>query len=652
MQAVDIGLHAMPHDKLLFTITPRALPDDPIGSQPVSFVLQPLGLPALLLGPRPITAAQEDHLSSLFDAGLGHAWKDGRAKRQLDAQIYGRTYSEWSVYWVPIDQKGVKVDLREMNWKEGQGIVTIWPTHLAQSFQSSDRAVIGTSTRSVQSPFTFPTTADVMSGATSLFEHLSTTQEALSPTNTVAQIATPLDTADGESPPFEYEEAARTSPAEAEENGGSDVDDLFSAGSDSPGPPEPLEDIEDDQDLAMDGEPVMPGISAPTSERDTIHVLDLNDDVEMSSPPSFGYLPEQPMQVLQEEFNGVTEDDFDFFDSPGQAVTVEATVQLFDDAVGLPGLLDFPAADEDVNLFGEESPPSGVGGMTEPLGEEGPQAPISDDIAVELEDAGMLEHSAAEGVEVSGPDSQLPSALIPPITPPQDDVDIIPSEFEPIQLYKPTSAHSNPYAPPTPAPTPPALRLDALARLKPPEVEKMDYAADWDISSSESEAEEEEDYGNTPLTPISEFESEDDVVEKRKHAGKAKIAAKGVEVDWEGIRCVSAEWVVIRDEKKMLSKLARPWNKSWMSGSADKEGLGLAMPVVSKGLLDMEKLRILDLDKFASALISNRSLRKSILVDISADRVIAKEPLAEVGVDLAVLNGLSRTLHGKHCTRS
>jgi hypothetical protein len=601
----------MPHDKLLFTVRYRLR--SPKRRQASSAIprllLHPLRLPALLLGPKHINPTQEQYLSELFGSAIGHTWREGRSHAQLDAQLSGRRHVDWSVYWVPLNQSAESrsYDGDTSTWQAGKGVLTIWPTHLACPISSKPGLELAPIAEDIPVSLGITTTG-LMATAENLFDFLSAYPEPdVKSGDQPAQAATPLET-NGTSPPFEYDDSSVRAESE------SDIDDLFSA-SDSPGPPELLDD---DDDAASRKDVLIEGMDLD---------VDLLEEIEPQSPRKLSEvaIPQADAIVLnQEETTFVTEDDFDFFDSP-----VGADHPREEDPI-------VEIKDEEVNVCEPFQSSSG----------KAASADIDDNLSKQSEVEETVPNTGDEALrdpgnivdDTSGGDT--PEHVVQrTATLAREASEIIPSDFEPLTLSiaRFTSPFAS-YALPTPAPTPPSLRPELLERLRPPDIRKADYASNWDLSSTDSDiADDNEIFTGAPPTPISQADDEDDTsLGLAACKVKAVGGGSGDEVEWEGRRCIGAEWSVLVNEEAILDGLSVSWSLSW--GRIEHNEMRQTGRV---GDIRLEEAKC---TRLARELIANRGLRSAILEmeQVSADSDgTPPDTLAERGVELADLNGLA-----------
>ncbi|WVQ83661.1 hypothetical protein IAT38_005804 [Cryptococcus sp. DSM 104549] len=222
---------------------------------------------------------------------------------------------------------------------------------------------------------------------------------------------------------------------------------------------------------------------------------------------------------------------------------------------------------------------------------------------------------------------------------------LIPPSFAPLTL-PPPSRTPYPYSLPSPASTPESSLLD---RLRPPHPTSSHagavtnarrkkspaYAADWDMSE-ESDEEEEEEVGYTcPPTPESTWDDDDDDGEGEdgtgdtgsktgSRAGKSGSGRSGAssgrrgtpsrsvgaeggnegEVYWGETRCVSAEWVWLRDGRE-LDSVKTEWDSTWEALGLEVGSPGARMRRVEGGEVEWERV--------VKEVLENRGVRGMVL---------------------------------------
>ena len=462
-----------------------------------------------------------------------------------------------------------------------------------------------------------------MSTASGVFEFMSTYREPMdSPDGTPD--TEPLDGKD-----FDHmEQSAAPSPVTRDgregddgqdvldrvvsNGGGSDIDDLFSSHS-TPVPQDPTSLPQ----LASNpfDSPLLTGIIGQDTQEGgemmkPMEPMELDVDVIMSSPQMATRMSTMEMEE-QGEVNQVTEDDFNFFDSP-----VDTTAAV-DDEAGEQGIGIGGDGDERKNL--NQFPEDVVATAADHQSNGGTEMGVS------VEDGHPVYAVSGANVAVSPdkyPDGQsrdTPSKAAIVINSTSARVakrakdlarDLVPSSFRPLNIPPPSTLPSFAYSLPSPAPTPESLRLDLVERLKSPSTTtKYDYASLWDIESEQSDMDEDEGaYSGAPPTPISVQETDNLPSGMVSPAHLDGLDDTG-EITWEGLACIGAEWVVLRNEPKIVESLTRTWNYGWGSGNI------INAPMVSWPLSppredgDGLKWDQIEWDQVLSQFISNRHLR-------------------------------------------
>jgi len=574
-------------------------------------VLQQLGLPALLLGPYSTTPDQESHLCSTFKTTLGPAWKEGRAQRRLDAQLTSETWSDWAVYWVPLLNE--RIDISDISplrlaiaWQQYHGVTTIWPTHLASDL--SIPALARQKPNNCPTLMNLPTTEDLMGVAAGVFGFLSNYQEPPPPMVTPGDEAAIAEDDHVDQPEGLSIFGGDKDDNEPQAGAEADFDDLFSARSDSPGPPELLE----------------PGVAELGSTNELFEEqteglpLEFCDDVVMASPsPPILYPRHTDRVEAGDVTNLVTEDDFNFFDSPGEPGAEES-----------PPLPVAPLIlnEQDIPPAAEDRVPDVSALTTEPA-----VTNLSEGVMLPVEPVPQLEEPVQEQhLSSSSPKSTIPSK--------RDEVDIIPSPFKPLLLVSAAPPPSSAYSFPSPAPTPESLRQELVERLRQSKKAKYDYASTWETESDRTGPEEEDEYSGAPPTPESEVDTEDTQSGERTPT-TPEVKSQGVN-EYGGVVCVGAEWFSLKDELEIAGTLARAWNAGWNESGTSATLNGISLHPERPKRLRLELLQAMDCDRFAAELVASRHFRTLFASPPSSDSArqnLALQPILQDGVILADL---------------
>ncbi|OCF61553.1 hypothetical protein L486_01205 [Kwoniella mangroviensis CBS 10435] len=613
--------------KLLLSVRPST---HPIATSSITLPplrLLPLNLPALHVSSSSLTSTQHRHLASTFDSALGHTWKHGRSESRTLAQITGETYSDWSIYWVPLStpssSKG-KLTPRQLveRWKNSQGLLTIWPTHLAQPYFAT-RYPKGK--KSVVRPLQ-PKSSDLLDISTGVFDFLSSYKEP----------DPPLDHEDDEDEEadenIDVESTVITAEPEPEPIGNdvggsekSDIDDLFSEHSNSitnsPAPTIPLPIPPPDPILDQNGlEPV----SISVNEDDTMNFInmDMNMDNENRQLSRNASNTNGLDNTQKEEM--VTEDDFAFFDSPTDQIANEGELNestqenhvAEDDRMNLD--LNLPSVLEvqpDLTLNVEQDLLQiQIPTQDQTLPLEAHNLPTSSSYLnptalVDDEDIHPEESPHPITADVTALPRQPPSPVPLPFQ--RSTNDLIPLSFSPLPLL-PISESPFPYSLPTPAPTPSSLNWDLVERLQPPKTSVSTYANDWKMDEEISEIDEEEMYTGPP-TPESAYTSSDEdegntFINDRKRLSESN----GTEIEFSGVRCIASEWVYLAYEfgygvdGDRLKEFMRDWNPSWI------RDMTVLPPTPPAEVADRSWNKGLDLKRFVKDMIGNRALRQML----------------------------------------
>ena len=578
-----------------------------LGQSIPASTLHPLNLKAIHIGNCSPTAAQAISLESSFTNSLGQAYKihDSSTGFDLDKQL-GFEQSQWGVYWVFQDMmdRPLLGDLKGKN-----GILTIWPNSLV-STRSSDATMVDSG--SVTVPRDLEDYDQLMSLSTGLYDFMASYEP---PSESVEEITPETNGGfDVPSPPLDFSNTSPEQEQDPIEIAGQD--DLFGVSAQSP--------ESDMDDLFGDHSPTPPifdhGGDAGTS---------FDQDVEMSSSPmnaeesgtvlspaasaAIGRNPERP-DVPEPAL--VTEDDFDFFDSPGDEpdlTDLQDVLAIANDSVASgavePNSIQ-PRIEDDPRPTEKKANPVVLPAPAQapPTPEAEPQEP-----AVNIA-SGELAADTALPLEVSEPRqptrrtvtfAKSPSPTPVPVTPP---VDTVPSPFGPLDI-EPT-VPSFAYSLPSPAASPETdlphfqLRSDLLARLQgAKDTKKFDYASEWDLGSDDaSDMETEEDDSGAPPTPVSIGDT--DTQPSATSSPTLAPRRETEQIQWEGSELIGADWIGMRWEESFTAEAGRTWKDSWAKGkliSSDEEVKRL-------------KLEGADWDRLAGELASSQHLR-DLLVD-------------------------------------
>lgn len=642
-------------------------------------------------------AQQLEHLERSFTAALGPRWKDNQYKgRILDARN-DRAPQGWTVYWSPIppftadmttnnasqDELGLKPDPDELTKR---GVLVVWPTHLTlplipQQSPSSSRVK---RKRPVTTLYDLPQHSDLMDTASGLFDFMSTYKESPPPSEptpaTVYEEAPVVDmptpatgpTGTESTPKIPFDADHPTVSVEQDEG---DIDDLFSSNPTSPLPvplPKPIEHgtVDDFDDLFGGGD----DDDRPPVELDKDFDMDEPDvqiDPKAEREDGYGRYAGSGNgngNGVGEDQGGIliTEDDFDFFDSPAEREAAAAAADngkmLTEDQaarveVELKGDNQAKIKPEDHALVTEATDSNAGGTVLTRLGNSGidighDQAPLTVSLPSEeydtsaklslqrKEDANAsLPHSPTLGklasdklsagpiTDRTGPldrghgsphsDREVPTDLMlkeaQPISP-ASPFDIIPSDFSPLPSIQAPILSQPIYTFPTPATTPESLRVDLVERLRQSKKQKgaSDYTSTWNVEDEPSEAEEEYDDSGAPPTPASEMITDDEDV-KDESLKMGKKESEGIGVDWNGMSCLGAEWIWVKDDAAVMTLLGQQWSDDWNLTGKDQETEAGLLPPLSPPSARIILDDNMDLDRIATEMVSNRYFRKAVL---------------------------------------
>ncbi|CAK9787437.1 hypothetical protein CC85DRAFT_330771 [Cutaneotrichosporon oleaginosum] len=611
----DVSLRPAP-GKLILTAQLRPLPScapqrhnrtDP-GVDPL--VLRPLALPALLVAPVGPTPAQDVRLSAAFDLALGSGWKNGRSEARVAAQAAHGCAYDWSVYWVPLE-RGEEDLARTLphalatKWRGSNGVLTVWPTHLARP--------LARSLPPVPAKFVPPDSAlgspfDLMSIATEVFDFLGSYTAPAED-----------DDDDGEEEPPEANGDVAMDDGSKE----SDADDLFSAHT-SPAPtasravsraPTIGTDV---GELFTSSAFGTPGLNALDVDMGLDEDLFGDDDADTvvpdreeagdTTPAPVMLPPPIPTNTQLSSKVGspreVTEDDFNFFDSPAAetspAKIFHAPHPPLDDHTGKElAVLATPAAAYLSIPLPDATPAS----LSSALEDE-PEALTEVQVQILPEPEVIL----TEAVEECMTKPSSPSIVLVEEEPRKRRyIDIVPDAFAPVQLgtsKRPKFA----YGLPSPAATVSSLRLGCVERLRESVSGKekavaFPYTAAWDIESdgSDSECESAVTTG-APPTPSSTV-SYDDRTPTNELA--ALPALPDDEVEYDGTVCIGGEWTSLQFDINAAATLARAWAVSWVDIRPEPD---YPTPTSPPRLAEPQQ-PTLNVELFANAIVRNSFFR-------------------------------------------
>lgn len=572
-------------------------------------VLRPLALPALLVAPHNPTPAQDARLSAAFDLALGPSWKNGRSEARVAAHAaYGRS-SDWSVYWVPLERgeevvEGTLPHALAAQWRSSNGVLTVWPTHLARPLARSLPQVPGKLSPPDGSLGTPP---DLMGMAADVFSFLGSYTAPADEEDEDAE-------ADGEEPPEVDGDVAM----EDSESKASDVDDLFSAhtspaptasravsraptvatdtgdlfASSALGTPTGHDDMGMDEDLFGDDDAATvvadndanPGEATPTAD----------GPMEMLPPP----LPPAATQLSSKAPSprDITEDDFKFFDSPAPDTSPE---KLFEEPVSHA---PHPPLDDHT---GKELPTPANAYGTLPLPDTTPvilpsvieeeEPPVVPEVVVPDEDVVVVDETSRPPPEEESQKRRF--------------IDIVPEAFAPVQLGKRKRAKFA-YGLPSPAATVSSLRISCVERLKERTMgkdkeETYDYTRAWDVETDCSDSEDDSAMTTgAPPTPSSTISYDD-----RTPANELAVVPAPLpddEVEYDGTVCVGGEWTSLQFDISAAATLARTWAPSWIDIRPEAD-----YPTPTSPPRPAETSHVhLNLDALANALVRNRFFRE------------------------------------------
>lgn len=641
---LTVRIRPTSNDQLLLIARPRAIPHcapqpglltSPAGRNPL--VLRPLALPALLVAPVSVSSAQDARLSAAFDV-MGADWKNGRAEARVAAQAMGERPADWSVYFVPLRTNRVAKMLPTTvaaQWRGTPGVLTVWPTHLARPLAPVHKSAVQ------KPPKPGPGLGEppaLLDAATGLFDFFTSYIEPAS--DGVDEDADADETME-EVQPIEIEvevEADDAGDEESRRETGSDVDDLFSA---SPSPePEPEQPDEEPfiasaftsprglelevDDLFGNDEPVEP----ETAQQEQVPKQEPEEKLaeHESEPVPEPEIPEaEPPSRADTDMNDkndVTEDDFNFFDSPAKQT----------EPTPAPAPIPEPAPEPVLSAVAEETPKPEDGATEVPAPE-----PITE-----------LTFADLPVLDVAQPEARAETEALPEQDPPQasetqlqvvrsprkrTSVDVVPPAFAPLQLPKRPRMR---FAYGLPSPISPAsstLRVELVERLreKSGQDKKYDYAQAWELSS-ESSDEELDSAFTTGAPPTPSSSDDEDGTPAPRQASAAPPPALDHEVSFDGTVCVGGEWVSLKDNPGLCSRLARAWAPAWVELPPEPPEYIPLSPEAD----GVPAAPTPDLEAVVNAAVRHRFLRPLFMHPVSDDTLMPA-PLVKLGVPLAEL---------------
>ncbi|EIW72133.1 hypothetical protein TREMEDRAFT_58289 [Tremella mesenterica DSM 1558] len=539
---LESSLWPLSDSRLLLTAHPR-----PNFSGSSLHTLMPLGLSAIYLDYLSLTPTQEQTCSDAFSVALGTSWKSSKWEYDLCRRLRDEPSSDWSVYWVPLDSQS-------HDWTKGEGVITIWPTHLSTP---PNQKFPRTSTRSKINPIVnIPSSSHLLNVASKVHDILAAQRK--SPDQGI-DVDVPDKPTEFEIEPYpEPEPEPSDTESSEDKEQSSDLDDLFSATS-SPimepfesVPPEPIPSL---------GQSIPPN-SLENQSLTVAQSSNSSNNWQMSgvNAGGSGGVGETAM---------ITEDDFDFFDSPVDDKTVHP----------------------------EEEDPMTVDQSQFP---ERPISPEVDNIPIRSP-SNKAPSPEPPDVDVDRPDSPPIETHIMKTSP---LADIIPDPFSPISL------DSAPY-------TRPALYSSITSgstyTRKPTPGQKYDYASNWDLNSDSSSSSDMDETSDAPPTPRTEYDGDFDMTFHVTPAAPQHGHGQGEPITFRGHVCVGAEWVVLKDDLERLVAMAKPWDPSWKHSNTLPSGQ-TRQSFQEKSTQDQVRrlVTIVTLDPLLSNVILSRTTRALI----------------------------------------
>ena len=577
-----------------------------VGSQPRCTLL-PLALPAIHVAPFAPSLSEQYALISSFSGVLGSSRSPSPVYTRLENE-QGNQQSEWGVYWVNIPKQSEA----SSDSKPPQGVLIVWPTSLV-SYDT-----ISQSTAAGQQPvpaYDFPTPDSMMDVSTGLFDFMTSYSP---PTD-------PVESTPESQPPMERESTGpiNSRPAsKSPSSGGSDFDDLFEDRSDDASPvPEVAPAASSDEpsaELPVEAADGLHEVIPEDGSMDTFGAFDfpsqieLDADIVMSSPgPDDDVSSDSPQRqrtgdpirrVLEEaDVPPVTEDDFNFFDSPGEedpSVGVNFTIPPIAEALVLSPQATAQAAEPTPQPTEAHSPVDPGTKHAEPQPSTEHQPTPNSPEPLPLPSVQVVDFDSATPEKSSSPPLKIKTTSILA-------QDLIPSAFAPLPDLAPLSSFA--YSLPTPSSTPEPLRPGLLDRLKTKET--YDYSASWDVESVDESMDEFEEYTGAPPTPVSfiDTETQPSLLPSPKPDG----TDGATDISWEGVPLIGADLLKVQWDRKALDGVARGWNESWLRDKSKS-----AQPVrPSSSTRPCAVLENVDMDRLVEEVVTNRFLRSLLKHD-------------------------------------
>lgn len=420
-------------------------------------------------------------------------------------QAAGEDAADWSVYFVPLEHGGLGLPSAvAARWRGQKGVLTIWPTHLAQPLSQGHRPP------RPKPPVPGPglgAPPEILDTAAGLFDFLSSYTAPEEEEEEEEEVEGPslVDIPDPEEPT----EADADADGDGDGNDEDDsVDDLFSAHS--------------SEEVNAEEEPFpSSAFPSPRGEMD-LDVDGLFEEVAaLPEAPKIEVAPVASTRVSSRAVSphfSITEDDFNFFDSPA-----EPTVSP---------------------VFEKVEPEPEVNGTAE-AEEEAPEPMVIEEVPEAVE-------------EVAEEREKTPER---PLKRPISLGELVPEAFAPLPLERRQRARIS-YGLPSPADTITCLRAELVERLrKSTRDDKYNYAADWDVESETSEVETHSELTTgAPPTPTS-IASTDDHAPTRQPSVAPQPPDN--EVEYDGSLCVGGEWTSLRSDERAAASFARTWGPTW-----------------------------------------------------------------------------------------
>lgn len=338
----------------------------------------------------------------------------------------------------------------------------------------------------------------------------------------------------------------------------------------------------------------------------------------------------------------MTEDDFDFFDSPGgpdDGANTEEPQQgenesMREEALARSVATIMEAGTSTTKADAAELPStlerrrSSIG-VARPSNGDHHASPLHGDPT----------HSPGSPTQPTQVESRPQSGRVVTFAEPHNDIVspppgfMVPSDFAPLDMIN-SMPSSFAYSMPSPAPTPEALRPELIDRLGAKSADKKvgnDYTLAWDVQSEDSDMDTDDGGYTGPPTPLSLLGGDDELVVNNP-SNQGIAAADTIEISWEGIPCVGSELLSLCFDSTAMEQIKRSANDSWL------KQLGGALTQVRPPSpadvqpIDSDLPDKINVGSLITDLISSRHFRDYICSwDDKSDLLNSSAPVLDIG---------------------